>query len=704
MNHRFLLALLLLSAVCGGAAAQADSDASALHLLPAPKAVRLSGGKFVVGPATRILLDARHAAEDRTAAEMLAEDIREQSGRKVPIETVAAPAQGGGAIVLGRLGDRGVRAALRARGVKPEEQLGSQGYVIVADASRILVAGNTGQGLFYGVQTLRQMLHPEGKGLACPAGTLQDWPSMEWRGVHDDISRGPIPTLEYVKKQVRTLAGYKVNLVSLYMEHVFDFQSHPLVAPKEAALTPEKIRDLVAYARKYYVTILPEQQGFGHLHHVLKYEQYAGVAETPHGHVLTPTKEASYDIIRSFYGELAPLFPGPLFHIGADETFELGTGQTKARAAEVGLGRVYLEHLQKVHEIMQPYHKRLLFWGDIAVKYPELLGMLPKEMVAVPWDYSARAEFETLLKPFHDAGLVTMVAPGANNWSMIWPDLDTAYVNIRNFVRDGQKYGSLGVLNTTWNDDGEALYEMTWPALVFGAAAGWQPGESSIEQFKAGYDWAFYRNEDSTFGDALENLDRTHALLRKAGFRGAEDDLFWNDPFSDTGAKMAQKALPVAGDLRMSAEAALSSLYRNRQKARANAGTVDALIFAALRLDTLGMKIQFTQEINGFYADAWANQTDKERVGRDLAEITGINARLEDLRDATTRLRELYAQNWQRENYSYWLPNVLVRYDNLAREMQAKIVAVRQAEVQYRQEKTLPSPQQLGLFPQPAAN
>ena len=521
---------------------------------------------------------------------------------------------------------------------------------------------------------------------------------MQWRGVHDDISRGPILTMDYFKKQIRVLSSYKINLLALYMEHVFDFQAHPLVSPREAALTPEEIKELVAYAKKYYVTILPEQQAFGHLHNVLKYEAYSDVAETPHGHVLTPTKEASYDLIRSFYSELVPLFPGPFFHIGGDETFELGQGQTKTRAAEVGLGRVYLEHLQKVHDILQPYQKHLLFWGDIAVKYPQLLNILPKDMIAVPWEYSARTEFESLVKPFHDAGLQTMVSPGASNWKVIWPDFETAYVNIRNFVRDGQKYDSIGVLNTTWSDDGESLYEMTWPALVFGAAAGWQPGESSIEDFEAAYDWAFYRNTDSTFRDAIKNLNHTHSFLRQAKFENAADDLFWSDPFTETGAREMRRALPVARDLRLAAEQALTSLYTNRKKARANAETLDAMIFAALRLDALGMKIQYTEEIAAFYTDAFANQNDVDRVQYDLEEISSMNARLEDLRDATTRLRELYSKNWLSEDRPYWLPNVLVRYDTLAREMQEKIIAVRQAAAQFDTQKTLPPPQQLGFF------
>lgn len=702
MNARiaFFSALILLFST--NLCAQDAEDVRALHLLPAPKRMQLASGRFSVSPATRILIDARHAAEDRLAAETLVDEIREQSGMKLPMEPASAAPKEANVIVLARLDDRGLRAALDSRGIRIEEKLGDQGYVLIADGARILVAGNSAQGLFYGVQTLRQLLRPDGKALICPAVILQDWPSMTWRGVHDDISRGPILTMDYFKKQVRVLSSFKVNLLALYMEHVFDFQAHPLVAPKEAALTPEEIKELVAYAKKYFVTILPEQQAFGHLHNVLKYEAYSAVAETPHGHVLTPTKEASYDLIRSFYSELVPLFPGPFFHIGADETFELGQGQTKARAAEVGLGRVYLEHLQKVHEILQPYHKQLLFWGDIAVKYPQLLNILPKDMIAVPWEYSARTEFESLVKPFHDAGLQTMVSPGASNWKVIWPDFETAYVNIRNFVRDGQKYDSIGVLNTTWSDDGESLYEMTWPALVFGAAAGWQPGESSIADFESAYDWAFYRNTDSTFLDAIRNLNRTHSLLRQAKFENAADDLFWSDPFTETGASEMQRALPVARDLRLAAEQALTSLYTNRQKARANAETLDAMIFAALRLDALGMKIQYTQEIAAFYADAFANSSDADCVQRDLDEISSMNARLQDLRDSTTRLRELYAKNWLSEDRPYWLPNVLVRYDTFARELQQKIVAVRQAATQFDTQKTLPPPQQLGFFLLPA--
>lgn len=763
---RTAISLVWLTLVALASHAQVNDAARALKLLPAPKEVQMAEGRIVIKPTTTILIS---DAEDRFAAETLQKEIHERTGMRLSIESVNAASKTIGHISLGRLTDRGLRAYLESQGVRVDKFYGAdlngndsakrdyairhypkhdyvekdseqyaekhdsnkcdsipngvydQGYIIRVTDSGVLVAGCTAQGLFYGAQTLRQLLRPDGFGgktLAIPALVIRDWPSMEWRGVSDDISRGPIPTFDYLKTQIRTLAEYKINMLGLNMEHVFDFQTQPLVSPKDAApkesaakdaaskeagtqaaLTPTEIKALVDYARRYFITIVPEQQAFGHLHQFLKYEIYSDLAEMPHGHVLTPSNPKTYDLIRQIYGEIVPLFPGLFFHIGSDETFELGLGQTKTLAAQQGLGRVYLEHLQKVFEIMQPYHKQLMFWGDIAVKYPELLTILPKDMIAVPWDYDPKPSYENIITPYTNAGLRVVVAPGAGNWGVIWPDFDSAFVNIRNFIRDGQKHQALGVLNTTWNDDGESLVDMTWPALVFGAAAGWQPGESNIDDFKNSYDWAFYRNdEDRTFADVVDNLDRPHSLLAGIKLDNASNELFWSDPFSAAGAATADKALPVTHELRLSAEHAAESLALNRAKARLHAETLDDMLLAAWHLDTLGLKIQFTAEISRYYWDAYQNQSDGLRVQHDLDEIVDINGRLQSLRDAITEMRRMYSDGWARENRSYWLNNVLVRYDSLAYEVQGKIIAVQAAQRQYWTIKTLPAPEQLGFF------
>ena len=121
--------------------------------------------------------------------------------------------------------------------------------------------------------------------------------------------------------------------------------------------------------------------------------------------------------------------------------------------------------------------KKYLFWGDIAQGSPHLVPSLPKSMIAVPWNYWSVSGFDRAIKPFADAGIETWVAPGVNNWNRVYPNNDVALRNIQGFVRDGQRLGSTGMLNTNWDDDGEGIFNQVWYGVLFGAAASWQKGE-----------------------------------------------------------------------------------------------------------------------------------------------------------------------------------------------------------------------------------
>ena len=99
--------------------------------------------------------------------------------------------------------------------------------------------------------------------------------------------------------------------------------------------------------------IVPEQEAFGHLHHVLQYEKYADLAETPHGNVLAPGQPGSLPLINSWFTQIAADFPSPFLHIGADETFDLGTGRSQARRRQAR-PRPRLRRLPLLH----PHHPR----------------------------------------------------------------------------------------------------------------------------------------------------------------------------------------------------------------------------------------------------------------------------------------------------------------------------------------------------------
>jgi hexosaminidase len=202
MNKR-ILSVVSCVVVCASAVMALDSDASPqLKLVPTPKEVQLRDGGFQLGPRTKIFVQLGHQSEDRIAAETLAEEVADQSGLRLDIRGMKAAGKAeGGAIVLARLQDARVRRFLARNGLKADDLIGEDGYLLFSDKSHLIVAANTGEGLFYGVQTLRQLLRPEGKGLICPAVGIRDWPTLQRRVVQDDVSRDSIP--EVARQQFR---------------------------------------------------------------------------------------------------------------------------------------------------------------------------------------------------------------------------------------------------------------------------------------------------------------------------------------------------------------------------------------------------------------------------------------------------------------------------------------------------------------------
>jgi len=167
---------------------------SQLQLVPQPKEVQLRDGGFRVGPRTRILVELGHQSEDRIAAETLAEEIADESGLNLDIVGAKTGRKAGdGAIVLARLQDSRVRRFLARNGLRADDLVGEDGYLLFSDRSHLIVAANSGQGLFYGVQTLRQLLRPDGKTLVCPAVTIRDWPGLEQPSLRDNVSRETVP-------------------------------------------------------------------------------------------------------------------------------------------------------------------------------------------------------------------------------------------------------------------------------------------------------------------------------------------------------------------------------------------------------------------------------------------------------------------------------------------------------------------------------
>jgi hexosaminidase len=673
---------LLFIVVSAPSAAQTD-----LHLIPQPREMRVEGSVSV----TNGISVARPAnAEDRFAALDLTNALKDRGIRVFSGETGA-----GARVVLMRADAAAAQSVLRRHSLTLDPAMRDEGYVIAADGNRIVVVAATSAGVFYGAQTVKQLVSGDGNEARLYRATIRDWPAMRYRGFHDDISRGPLPTLDFQKKQIRTLAAYKINFFSPYFEHTLAYDSNPLIAQPGGALSHADVKELVTYAASYHVDIIPEQEAFGHLHHVLKYEIYSPLGETPHGHVLAPGQPGSLPLIRQMFAEINALFPSRFVHLGADETFELGRGQTADRVKAVGIGVVYLDFLRQIADALRPSGKKFLFWGDVALSSPELVNTIPKDLIAVPWTYGVDTSYVRYIAPFRNVGMETWIAPGVSSWNRVYPNNAVALVNIQRFVRDGQRLGATGMINTSWDDDGEALFNQTWYGDLFGAAAGWQQGESSIDAFASSYGRVFHGDLSGKLDEAQRRLSAAHALLGNAKVGDASTYLFWLDPWTDEGRSMAQRIRPYTHDLRILAESALVFIAQADPKITRERDAIEAMKLGARRMDFIGMKFQFADEVVAMYDRA--ADTTSQAPGRDLADITGVNGRLQDLRDALSLIRDEYEKAWLRENRPYWLHNVLARYDLTTQLWMERADRINLARQEWYRSHKLPPAATLGI-------
>jgi hexosaminidase len=674
-----------------------------VHLLPAPREAYLGGTTAPLGHL--IVLVPGRDEQDLFAARDLEDAVKQMEKAKTGASLgkdgearSAAPYR----VTLLRNNAASAKALLAHAGLVFDPAMESEGYIIVLEAHQATIVGASGSGVFYGVQTFKQLLPLAGEPRVLPTGTIRDWPAMRYRGIDDDLSRGPFPTLEFQKHQIRVFASFKANIYSPYFEHTLLYPDHPLPAPPGSALTPAEAAELVAYARQYHVTIVPEQEAFGHLHHVLKYDLHQDVAETPHGYVLAPGQPGTLPLIKDWFTQIAQEFPSPFIHIGADETFDLGRGRTQQRVQQEGYGPVYMEFLKQIHDELAPLNKRLLFWGDIGDENPDSVSALPKDMIAVPWGYGAHENFDKMIEPFSKAGIETWVAPGDSNWNEVFPAVKNAFWNIQGFIREGQKLGSTGALTTVWNDDGEGLFNLDWYGLLFGAVAAWQPGESNIAVYQQNYGQDFNLDPSGKINAAEKELMAAHDALDDAKIGLTSDQVFWLDPWSAEGQAISARVLPVAAEIRNHAEQAIilveQARYANPELREP--GALEAMDMGARRLDLIGMKFELAQEIESSYAKAVAGQHDKTQrssVENSLDEISSMNGFCQDLRDAYSSVKGEYSEVWLGENRPYWLNNVTVRYDLAIQMWQKRGDRFQQAIRERWDGKDLPAPASLGL-------
>lgn len=380
---------------------------------------------------------------------------------------------------------------------------GGEGYILRVRPEGVLIAARGPAGLFYGAQTLLQLIDGAGRQGSLPCLRIIDWPSFRYRGIMDDISRGPVPTADYMQEQIRRCARMKINLFTHYVEHVVATDSHPGFAPAGGALTIDEWRSLAAFARRYHVTLVGSFQSFGHFQNILAHPSYAHLGEG--GSLISPVLKESYDFLADVYREMVPAFTAPWFNINCDETFDLGKGASRPLVDSLGKGRVYAAHVHRLYDTLAVLGVRTMIWGDILLQHPEAMRDLPKDLLVITWNYDNRPSFQDLIEPLRDAGFELWIAPGVLNSRSLIPHYPQTEGNIRGFLRDARSFGLAGVMTTVWDDGGTALFGQDWYGVALAADQSWHVDPDDTT-FVRRFDWAVYGDHGGAISSGLRGL------------------------------------------------------------------------------------------------------------------------------------------------------------------------------------------------------
>ncbi len=580
-----------------------------------------------------------------------------------------------GAITIARPGDdKTTDKLVKDAGLKLDTA-NSEAYVLLADKDNIIISANTDTGIFYGIQTLKQITYTGTDGrLKVRAVKISDSPSLKHRWLMDDWNRGPIPNIEYVKKQIRILSEYKINGYCIYAENIFKSDKYPQINMRGAVVTPEEVKELVEYGKKYHVEVVPQQECLGHMHYTLREGGFDDIAERPRGQVVSPAAERTYTFLNDYLGEIAPNFESEFVHVGCDEAFELGLGKSKQMVKELGLDGTFFKHLQRVCALPAIKDKKAMFWADVAENKKDIdLSVLPKNAVAVAWDYLPRESYEYYLPQLARNKVPFFVAPGAFWATRIFPDFNSHFVNIKNFVRDGKKYGAIGMLCCNWDDMGEDLFDVGWYGVAFGAACAWQKEqETSIDDYKRAFDWAFYRNlHGHQFSQAIDSIADAQRPLASI----VQVDWAYSVPFEEVGAGY-QNCIQNTGrmeELRSTIANNYAALRKSVPLAKHHESTLDALLFDARRLGFVYTKASLAAGLSKRYDDFCNDEDSGRALNTAMYDIMMPQCGLiGSLRDFTMELKDWHRELWMKENRPFHWDIVEARYDHMLQAWDAE--------------------------------
>ena len=486
-----VLAAALTATACSFEAAP-SAQSSMPSLIPTPQKVEPgSGDPFTVGPETAIYVPEGDKEAQRIGA-FLADVIGLAAGPSRPVVKPESAQPAGG-----------IHLRLSAK-------TGPDGYEINVDASGATINAARHPGLFYGVQTFRQLLPAfvefsavradKSRPIQVPPVRITDNPRFEWRGAMLDVARHFF-SVDEVKRYIDLIALYKFNRLHLHLADDqgwrIEIKSWPNLTTHGGSTevgggpggyyTQAQFGEIVAYARERFIAIVPEIDMPGHTNAALASyaelncdgkarELYTGI-EVGFS-ALCVDKDVTYRFIDDVVREIASLTPTPYFHIGGDEVKTLTPQQ-------------YVQFIERVQKIVQSHGKYVVGWDEIAPA-----ALLPTTIVqhwrpdgapTAAVSKGAKVIMSVANRAYLDMKYDNSTPIGLN-WAANIEVRDAYDWDPATIVKGIPESSLLGVEAPIWTETLASIRDveyMAFPRLLAIAEIGWSPAARNWEDFRA---------------------------------------------------------------------------------------------------------------------------------------------------------------------------------------------------------------------------
>lgn len=608
----FIALVMTVSAFADGPVFVSDPQAAAKALavkdtwvIAQPKEVApLEGVTFDLSGCKGIVANPGDAAA-RSLAEWAADQLTQACGVKLPILDASPEAS---SIVLTLAGEPAGFPPSAGVDASVFERLGQQGYVLVVNAEGVTAAARDLAGLRYAFTTLAQMAADR---VALPGMIIRDWPSLEYRGVQQDISRGQVPTTAALNRLADVVAQGKMNILEFYLEHVYKYKAFPDISPPEG-LTPDEANDFSMHAARAGVEVHPLFQALGHSFHILSKPQYQHLRigpceKAPWIMTFDIRNPEAVQMVATMIDELCETFPGRLFSVDITE-IDIDGLATAGITPEQATDLVFTYVLQ-LNDIVKKHGRRLTIaqgpldsQGHLAGMGPKL-DQLPKDIIVDSY-YCAGGPYapawEKDFPRFREKGIDFFAQPWiySHVWLTPWVNRAAEFSELE--VSRGLKHSAVGSVTSDWGDAGHFHFVgQEWLPFLYHGACAWTGANMDRDYFRRAFSSVIYGLQTDAAVRAIEGVTDVNGKdIRVRDEDGKEVDVstgfiweFFHDPFTHPDIVRMVDPAAVGRMLADAAEPAVAALAAELPKAKRNRDSLEQWLFGARCYAALGHKL-----------------------------------------------------------------------------------------------------------------